>query len=68
MNLRCKKCNKLLARYIQCLDLEIKCSRCGTLNHVLQSDAPVSLAVMNNNQYIVPLPGSNPLSAVLSSD
>jgi len=68
MNLRCKKCNKLLARYIQCQDLEIKCSRCGMLNRVLQSDTPVSLASLNNNQHIVPLLGSIPIPAVLSQD
>ncbi len=36
-DLRCKECNKLLAKFMQCQNLEIKCSRCGMLNHILQS-------------------------------
>lgn len=31
-DLRCKKCNKLLCRFRECLELEIKCPRCGTIN------------------------------------
>ncbi|WP_295475179.1 Com family DNA-binding transcriptional regulator [uncultured Pseudomonas sp.] len=31
---RCGKCNKLLARVGELTELQIKCSRCGTLNHV----------------------------------
>ncbi|MBV4460026.1 Com family DNA-binding transcriptional regulator [Pseudomonas sp. COR58] len=31
---RCGHCNRLLARMGQCAELQIKCSRCGTLNHV----------------------------------
>jgi len=31
-DLRCKKCNKLLCRYRDCVELEIKCPRCGTVN------------------------------------
>jgi phage FluMu protein Com len=31
---RCGKCNRLLARVGELTELQIKCSRCGTLNHV----------------------------------
>ncbi|MBY8945547.1 Com family DNA-binding transcriptional regulator [Pseudomonas sp. SH10-3B] len=31
---RCGKCNRLLARVGEFTELQIKCSRCGTLNHV----------------------------------
>ncbi|WP_322615928.1 Com family DNA-binding transcriptional regulator [Pseudomonas sp. BIC9C] len=31
---RCGNCNRLLARMGECTELQIKCSRCGTFNHV----------------------------------
>jgi len=31
---RCGHCNRLLARVGEVTELQIKCSRCGTLNHV----------------------------------
>ncbi|WP_082696317.1 Com family DNA-binding transcriptional regulator [Pseudomonas oryzihabitans] len=31
---RCGQCNRLLARVGEFTELQIKCSRCGTLNHV----------------------------------
>ncbi|WP_081009965.1 zinc finger domain-containing protein [Pseudomonas asplenii] len=31
---RCGKCRRLLARVGGFTELQIKCSRCGTLNHV----------------------------------
>ncbi|WP_082920386.1 Com family DNA-binding transcriptional regulator [Pseudomonas koreensis] len=31
---RCGKCKRLLARVGEFTELQIKCSRCGTLNHV----------------------------------
>ncbi|TBN49776.1 Com family DNA-binding transcriptional regulator [Pseudomonas sp. BGI-2] len=31
---RCGHCKRLLARVGECTELQIKCSRCGTLNHV----------------------------------
>jgi LSD1 subclass zinc finger protein len=31
---RCGQCNRLLARVGGFTELQIKCSRCGTLNHV----------------------------------
>lgn len=34
---RCGKCNRLLARVGEFTELQIKCSRCGTLNHVKAS-------------------------------
>lgn len=29
---RCRKCQKLLGKYRECRELEIKCPRCGTTN------------------------------------
>ncbi|MBK5541524.1 Com family DNA-binding transcriptional regulator [Pseudomonas sp. TH05] len=34
---RCGKCRRLLARVGEFTELQIKCSRCGTLNHVKAS-------------------------------
>ncbi|KAE9645287.1 Com family DNA-binding transcriptional regulator [Pseudomonas sp. PB103] len=31
---RCGNCKRLLARVGELTELQIKCSRCGTLNHV----------------------------------
>lgn len=31
---RCGQCKRLLARVGECTEFQIKCSRCGTLNHV----------------------------------
>lgn len=31
---RCGQCKRLLARVGEYIELQIKCSRCGTLNHV----------------------------------
>jgi phage FluMu protein Com len=59
IDFRCTKCNKLLAKYMQCQDLEIKCTRCGMQNVIHQSDIPVRFAVLNN--YLAPLRGSNPV-------
>ncbi|WP_317662891.1 Com family DNA-binding transcriptional regulator [Pseudomonas sp. KU43P] len=33
-DIRCGNCNRLLARAGGVAQLQIKCSRCGTLNHV----------------------------------
>jgi phage FluMu protein Com len=60
---RCRKCNKLLAKYTQCLDLEIKCGRCGMRNQILQSDTPVRCAIISNASYFVPLTRSKTISA-----
>ncbi|MEN6388900.1 MAG: Com family DNA-binding transcriptional regulator [Syntrophomonas sp.] len=30
---RCKQCNRLLGKYLQCKILEIKCPRCGLVNY-----------------------------------
>lgn len=38
---RCKKCNRLLARFNDCQELEIKCSRCGMRNLLLTSGAQI---------------------------
>jgi len=29
---RCQKCHKLLGKYLECRQLEIKCPRCGSKN------------------------------------
>ncbi|MDH0645606.1 Com family DNA-binding transcriptional regulator [Pseudomonas sp. GD03858] len=34
IDLRCGQCNKLLARITPVSELQIKCGRCRTLNHV----------------------------------
>ncbi|AVD91110.1 Com family DNA-binding transcriptional regulator [Pseudomonas sp. SWI36] len=44
-DIRCGKCNRLLARAVGVTQLQIKCSRCGTLNQVTAADREVSLAV-----------------------
>ncbi|QRY82307.1 Com family DNA-binding transcriptional regulator [Pseudomonas sp. PDNC002] len=33
-DLRCGECNKLLARIDGVFELQIKCSRCGAVNHL----------------------------------
>jgi phage FluMu protein Com len=33
---RCNKCHKLLGKYRNCLELEIKCPRCGSRNSLSQ--------------------------------
>jgi phage FluMu protein Com len=33
---RCNKCHKLLGKYRDCLELEIKCPRCGSRNSLAQ--------------------------------
>jgi phage FluMu protein Com len=38
-DLRCRKCNKLLGKYLECKQLEIKCPRCG-LSNFLREDLP----------------------------
>ena len=38
---RCKKCNRLLARFNECQELEIKCSRCGMRNYLLTSGTQI---------------------------
>nr|WP_315446055.1 Com family DNA-binding transcriptional regulator [uncultured Pseudomonas sp.] len=43
---RCGSCTRLLARVGEFHELQIKCSRCGTLNHVKATSlkqAPVSV-------------------------
>lgn len=52
---RCRKCNKLLARYVQCQGLNIKCTRCGTDNHSLDSDNSVRFAFVSYYPYLIPL-------------
>ncbi|WP_205870427.1 Com family DNA-binding transcriptional regulator [Pseudomonas viridiflava] len=45
---RCGQCKRLLARVGEKTELQIKCSRCGTLNHVkAPSLEPSPLSDMN---------------------
>ncbi|MCI3943452.1 Com family DNA-binding transcriptional regulator [Pseudomonas syringae] len=45
---RCGQCKKLLARMGDHTELQIKCSRCGTLNHVKATSHELSpLSDMN---------------------
>ncbi|MFK3794746.1 Com family DNA-binding transcriptional regulator [Pseudomonas sp. NPDC088444] len=39
---RCGKCKRLLARVGEFTQLQIKCSRCGTLNHVRAASPELS--------------------------
>ncbi|AKF53433.1 MULTISPECIES: Com family DNA-binding transcriptional regulator [Pseudomonas] len=39
---RCGQCKKLLARMGEYTELQIKCSRCGTLNHVKATSLELS--------------------------
>ncbi|PBP97056.1 Com family DNA-binding transcriptional regulator [Pseudomonas congelans] len=39
---RCGQCKKLLARMGEYTELQIKCSRCGTLNHVKAASLELS--------------------------
>lgn len=39
---RCGKCKKLLARMGGYTELQIKCSRCGTLNHAKATSPELS--------------------------
>lgn len=40
---RCQKCNKLLGKYRECRELEIKCPRCGYKNY-LKEEPVVTVA------------------------
>lgn len=35
---RCKNCQKLLGKYRECEELEIKCPRCGTTNSLKKKE------------------------------
>jgi phage FluMu protein Com len=41
-NCRCGQCKRLLARVGEYTELQIKCSRCGTLNHVKAASLELS--------------------------
>ena len=32
--IRCKKCNRLLMKSRECLGAEVKCPKCGYMNHI----------------------------------
>jgi len=52
---RCSKCNKLLARYIRCQELEIKCTRCGTQNIIANPDTLPGFQPLSYCQYLIPI-------------
>lgn len=61
---RCGKCNKLLARVGEFSRIQIKCPRCGTLNHVKTmslANAPSSLlpSLENRDDSANPIHPSN---------
>jgi len=35
--IRCKKCNRLLMKGLGPMDVEVKCSKCGYINHITVS-------------------------------
>ncbi|MDD4802970.1 MAG: Com family DNA-binding transcriptional regulator [Syntrophomonas sp.] len=46
--LRCQKCNKLLVRYQECSQLEIKCPRCHSLNRLVTQTKSLKIQGTNN--------------------
>jgi phage FluMu protein Com len=44
---RCKKCQKLLAKYRECRILQIKCTRCGETNHLFLAELQNEIAPKN---------------------
>lgn len=52
---RCSKCNKLLARYDKCQELEIKCTRCGTQNTIPNPDPLPGFQPLNYCQNLIPI-------------
>lgn len=47
---RCLKCRRLLGRYRECRDLEIKCPRCGLLNRMIEAPASPVWALCVENR------------------
>lgn len=43
---RCTRCNRLLARYQECQELEIKCPRCGSLNQLADLRSSVNFSLI----------------------
>ncbi|MFK3910046.1 Com family DNA-binding transcriptional regulator [Pseudomonas monteilii] len=51
-DVRCGNCNRLLARAAGVTQLQIKCSRCGILNHVrVSSPEPSPLSEMRAKSF-----------------
>ncbi|PWE40231.1 Com family DNA-binding transcriptional regulator [Pseudomonas prosekii] len=51
---RCKHCKRLLARVGELTELQIKCSRCGTLNHARAKHLERSPSSDMNAEFSVP--------------
>jgi len=49
---RCKKCNRLLARFDECQELEIKCTRCGMRNHLLISGTQIQHMIFGSPSHL----------------
>ncbi|MBI6854185.1 Com family DNA-binding transcriptional regulator [Pseudomonas cichorii] len=47
---RCNKCKRLLARLGEYTELQIKCPRCGTLNHVKAASLEKTLVSQSQAQ------------------
>ncbi|RMS71607.1 hypothetical protein CFBP6109_04139 [Pseudomonas syringae pv. cerasicola] len=48
---RCGQCKKLLARMGEYTELQIKCSRCGTLNHVKAASREPRVIAVERQRY-----------------
>lgn len=46
---RCKRCQKLLAKYHECRILQIKCTRCGETNHLFLAELQNEIAQSNSS-------------------
>ncbi|MGI6421197.1 MAG: Com family DNA-binding transcriptional regulator [Syntrophomonadaceae bacterium] len=42
IDFRCKRCNRLLGKYKDCKQLEIKCPRCGYNNQVYLANESIA--------------------------
>lgn len=52
---RCRKCNKLLCRYRECLELEIKCPRCSTVNSLSSQAYTVRAKTGQDDRTAIPV-------------
>lgn len=48
---RCKNCRKLLGKYRECSELEIKCPRCGLTNSLKRQEIS-ELCLIENSQQV----------------
>ena len=58
---RCGQCKRLLARVGEYTELQIKCSRCGTLNHVKAASLERSPLSDMNAQFSAAIPKTESL-------